>query len=218
VIDTTGSMGDELEFVKSELRSIVRAVRDRFPRVDQRVALVFYRDEGDAYVTRRFDFTGDLGEVRKNLQAQSAGGGGDKPEAMHKALEDAVSLKWRADGTARVLFLIGDAPPHAKDVGRTVDVVNALRKKGVAVYPVAASGYDTPAEFVLRAAALLTGGQFLFLTDDSGVGDAHAEPHLTDYYVERLDRLMARLIAGELAGKRVPPEPNDIVRTVGHPR
>ena len=78
MIDTTGSMGDELEYIKAEVRSIARAVHNRFPQVDQRFALVVYRDEGDEYVTRRFDFAG-LEEFRSDLRAQSAGGGGDRP-------------------------------------------------------------------------------------------------------------------------------------------
>jgi len=217
VVATTGSMGDELEYLKSELRSIARAVHDRFPEVDQRYGLVFYRDEGDEYVTRRFEFTPSLDEVRKNVQAQSAAGGGDPPEAVHKAFEDAVSLQWRTSNAARVLFHIADAPPHAEHMNRAMNAVNALRKKGVAIYPVAASGYDPPTEFVMRTSAMLTGGQFLFLTDDSGVGNAHAEPHLTNYHVERLDKLMIRLIASELAGKRIPPERGDILRSVGKP-
>ena len=45
-------------------------------------------------------------------------------------------------------------------------------------------------------------GQYLFLTDHSGVGNPHAEPHVPDYQVERLDRLMIRMIASELSGKR----------------
>jgi hypothetical protein len=218
VVDTTGSMADELEYLKSELRSIVRTVHDRFPRIDLRVALVFYRDEGDEYVTRKFDFTAAVDEVRNNLRAQKAAGGGDPPEAMHRGLEEAGTLTWRDGNTARVLFLIADAPPHAEDMLRTLKAVDVLRKRGVVFYPVAGSGYDNPTEFVMRASALLTGGQFLFLTDDSGVGNAHAEPHLTNYHVERLDRLMVRLITAELLGKPVRPAPNDIVRTVGKPQ
>ncbi len=80
------------------------------------------------------------------------------------------------------------APPHGKDLPRTMAAVNALRKKGVTCYPIAASGYDSVTEFVMRTSALLTGGQFLFLTDDSGVGNPHAEPHIPDYHVERRPR------------------------------
>jgi hypothetical protein len=90
-----------------------------------------------------------------------------------------------------------------------------LRKKGVAIYPLACSGYDDAAEFVLRTCAVMTGGQFLFLTDDSGVGDSHAEPHIPYYNVQKLDRLMVRMIACELAGKRIEPEQGEILRAVG---
>jgi hypothetical protein len=218
VIDTTGSMGDELEYIKAEMRSIARTIHDRFPQVNQRYGLVFYRDVGDEYVTRKFDFTTSIDEVRKNLHAQSAQGGGDPPEAMERGMEDAVNLQWRTGNTARVLFLLADAPPHAQDMERTLKAVNGLRKKGVAIYPVACSGYDNPTEFIMRTSALMTGGQFLFLTDDSGVGNPHGEPHLTNYNVERLDKLIIRMISAELTGKRNTAEPNDVLRTVGRPQ
>jgi hypothetical protein len=217
LLDTTGSMGDELEFLKSEIKGIATAVHDRFPQVNQHYALVLYRDDGDDYVTRRFDFTASVDEFRKNLAAQSAAGGGDYPEAMHRGMEEALQLRWREGNTARVLFLTADAPPHAQFVGRTLNAASALRKKGVSIYPVACSGYDDTAGFVMRGCALLTGSQFLFLTDDSGVGEGHGEPHIPFYHVQKLDRLMIRMIAGELAGKRVEPEPEEVLRTVGKP-
>jgi hypothetical protein len=217
VLDTTGSMGDEIEYLKAEIKGIVGAVQDRFPHVHQRYALVLYRDEGDAYVTRTFDFTSSADEFRDRIAAQRAEGGGDYPEAMHKGLGEAVKLPYRAADTARVLFLIADAPPHNPDLRQTLEAGDALRKKGVAVYPVACSGYDATCEFVMRACALLTGGQFLFLTDDSGVGEAHGEPHIPYYRVQRLDQMMIRMIAGELSGRRLEAEPGEILRTVGRP-
>jgi hypothetical protein len=217
VVDTTGSMDDELDFLKSEIKSIASAVREKFPQVNQRYALVLYRDQADDYVTRPFDFTGSIEEFRKNLGAQRADGGGDEPEAVHRALEEAVQLRWREGNTARVLFLVADAPPHAQFAGQTLTTANVLRKKGVTIYPVACSGYNPAAEFIFRGCALLTGGQFLFLTDDSGVGHPHAEPHFPFYHVQRLDRLMIRMIASELSGKRIEPEPGQILRTVGKP-
>jgi hypothetical protein len=219
VLDATGSMGDELEYLKAEIKSIAGAVSQRFPNVKQRYSLIQYRDEGtgDEYAVRAFPLTGSLDEFRNQLNAQRAGGGGDYPEAMHLGLEEAVKLGWRGDHTARVLFLVADAPPHARHAKRTLDAVDALRKKGVAIYPVAASGSDDACEFVMRTAAVLTGGQYLFLTDDSGVGNAHAEPHIPFYHVEKLNQLMIRLIAGELSGRRVEPEQGQIIRTVGQP-
>jgi hypothetical protein len=221
VVDTTGSMGDELHYLKSEIRSIAAAVRERFPNVQQRYGLAVYRDEGDDYVSRRYEFTSDLERFQQQIAAQSAAGGGDIPEAVHKGLEEATRLEWRTADTARVLFLIGDAPPHGRDAAATLDQVDVLRKKGIAIYGVAASCSDAPAteatEFFFRAASLLTGGQYLFLTDDSGVGDSHGEPHIPHYHVEKLNKLMVRMIAAELAGKRLEPDPKDILRTVGKP-
>jgi hypothetical protein len=219
VLDTTGSMSDELEYLKSEFRGIAADVDRQFPGVDKRYGLVVYRDEGmgDEYVTRTFPLTPFLIEFRNNLSAQSAAGGGDYPEAMHRGLEEAVGLEWRDGNTARVVFLVADAPPHTQFANRTMKAVDTLRKKGVVIYPVAASGTDDACEFIMRSGALLTGGKYLFLTNDSGVGDAHGEPHIPYYHVERLNKLMVRMIAGELAGKRIEPRSADILRTVGRP-
>ena len=208
-------MGDEITFLQSEIKQIAAAVKAKFPQVNQRYGLVVYKDEGDEYVTRVSNFTASLDDFQRNLVKESAGGGGDTPEAIHKALEDCKQLSWRDADTARVMFVITDAPPHREHMQRTLEAADVLRKKGVAIYPLACSGYDDPAEFVLRAAAMMTGGQFLFLTNDSGVGNSHAEPHIPFYHVEKLDRLMVRMIATELSGKKVEAESGDILRTVG---
>jgi hypothetical protein len=76
----------------------------------------------------------------------------------------------------------------------------------VRIYPVAASGVKEKAEFVMRSTAFLTLGQYLFLTDHSGVGGSHAAPHVPQYTVEFLSGLMFRMIASELAGRRLEPE------------
>ena len=204
VIDTTQSMADELNYLRVELASIVSAVRLLFPNVDQRYALILYRDHGDEYVVRNaIDFTGSLPDFLSQLSAQSTQGGGDEPEAMHLALENANKLSWRPGNTARVMFLVADAPPHDQYITRTRDAVEDLRRKGVAVYPIAGSGPMEVCEYVMRATAFLTRGQYLFLTDHSGVGNPHARPTAPKYEVEPLNQLMIRMIASELAGKPV---------------
>jgi hypothetical protein len=130
-------------------------------------------------------------------------------------LQAATQLRWQDNDTARVAFLIADAPPHAQHMNATLAAVNTLRKKGVAIYPVACSGYDDACELVMRSSALLTGSQFLFLTDDSGVGNAHGEPRIPYYQVERLEKLMVRMITSELSGQHIQSEAADIIRTVG---
>jgi Mg-chelatase subunit ChlD len=215
VIDTTGSMGDEMEYLKVEMRDIAEAIEHHFPGVEQRFALVVYKDEGDQYVTQSFDFTSNLDSFQRNLGAESAGGGGDYPEAMDAAMEAATKLSWRNGDTARVTFLVADAPPHANDFDDTFEAVDELREMGVAVYPVASSGVAGEAEFAMRTTAMLTGGEYLFLTDDSGVGNPHAEPHIPCYTVEQLAPLMVRAVRSELSGHRVEAEPQFSIRTVG---
>ena len=78
-----------------------------------------------------------------------------------------------------------------------------------------AQGCAGEAEFVMRSAAMLTGAQYLFLTDDSGVGNPHAEPHIPCYTVEQLAPLMVRAVRSELSGKRVEAEQQFSIRTVG---
>src|SRR6188474_395988 len=67
VLDTTGSMGGLIEGAKRKIWSIARRIGEGRPRPDLRIALVAYRDRGDAYVTRTYDFTGDMDEVFAHL-------------------------------------------------------------------------------------------------------------------------------------------------------
>src|SRR5262249_2701918 len=123
ILDTTGSMGDELNHLKAEIRGISAAIAKQFPEVRQRFALVCYRDEGqgDEYVTRPLDSDPAIAVSHNRLAAQSAAGGGDYPEAMHRGIEDAIPLRWNTDAdTVRLAFLIADAPPHAQHMNRTL--------------------------------------------------------------------------------------------------
>jgi len=79
-----------------------------------RIAFVGYRDLQDAYVTRVFDFTQDLETMYTHLRDYKADGGGDTPEHVNQALYEAVQkLSWsRNPGALKILYLVGDAPPH----------------------------------------------------------------------------------------------------------
>lgn len=80
VLDTTGSMGGLIEGAKRRIWSIARRIGEGRPRPELRIALVAYRDKGDLYVTRTYDFTADMDEVFDRLSAFRAEGGGDGPE------------------------------------------------------------------------------------------------------------------------------------------
>ena len=204
IVDTTGSMGDELTWLQAELRDVVAQTLADHPGVDARLGLVAYRDAGDAYVTHNFPLSSDHGAFQASLAAESADGGGDYPEAVDVALQEASGFAWRSDpGVAKVALLVGDAPPHDSQLGATFAAGNALRRAGVSIYPVASSGVGDLAELVFRSLAADSSGQYLFLTDHSGIGHPHAEPHAEDYTVELLRDALLRVLAAELAGSRV---------------
>lgn len=217
VIDATGSMGDEMRYVQAELDRIVDTVQEELPGLSLRFGLIVYRDQGDEYVTRSFDFTGDLAAFRSHLAAQAANGGGDYPEAMHDAIDEMNQLSWRSGNAARLAFLIADAPPHDDRVGSTLDGVEQARRTGVKIFSVAASGVADLAEYVMRVASQTTLARYVFLTDDSGIGGSHAEPHIPCYRVQYLGRLMVRLIIGEMRGALAPLADEDVLRTAGDP-
>ena len=215
VIDSTGSMGDEIEYLTTEFRDIVAAIQSQFPGVSTRFGLVAYRDLGDEFVVRSYDFTDSLETMQGQLAQQSANGGGDYPEAMEQALGRALDVSWRGGNTARLLFLVADAPPHDENLGMTLDKAKTARQMGIRIYPLAASGVADTAEYLMRVMAATTHSRYLFLTDDSGVGNAHAEPKVPCYAVTRLDQLLIRVIASELSGQRVEPAGEQIIRSVG---
>jgi Mg-chelatase subunit ChlD len=114
VLDTTGSMSGLIEGAKRKIWSIANAVAAAQPTPEIRMALVGYRDRGDAYVTRISGLTADLDRIYADLMEFEADGGGDSPESVNQALHEAlVDLAWsQDDGTLRLIYLVGDAPPH----------------------------------------------------------------------------------------------------------
>ena len=213
-IDTTGSMTDELSYLQVELDSIVASLRRIRPGTDIRVGLLVYRDEGDEYVTRRFEFTADLVSLRRQLGAQQANGGGDYPEAVDRAFADANGFDWRDDAT-KVMLHVADAPPHAERTSATWQQALALRTRGVHIVPVAASGVAEDAQYLMRSMAALTQSRYLFLTDDSGVGLAHDEPDVPCYVVTPLDGLIERVVASLMLGQRIEPRADAVLRRTG---
>ena len=213
-LDATGSMADEMRFLQTELTAIMQRVAADNPGLDIHAGLIVYRDKGDAYVTRDFNFTGDLAAFNTSLAEQSARGGGDFPEAMHTALQKGEGLSWRPDAI-KVNLLVADAPPHDRHISETWQTALNARSAGIHVVPLAASGVDPTAEFIMRAMGQITGGRYLFLTDDSGVGNPHAEPDVDCYIVTRLDGLVQRVLESLVKGQRVEPEGDAVIRTVG---
>ncbi|HVK37406.1 MAG TPA: carboxypeptidase regulatory-like domain-containing protein [Candidatus Kapabacteria bacterium] len=198
VIDATGSMGDEITYIKSELESVIDRVRENHSdRIAIRLGANFYRDQGDDYVVRSFPFTESTFEAIGFIRDNEAGGGGDFPEAVEEALADGIdNHEWSPSARARIMFLVLDAPPHY-DEGRIRQIQDLARRaaeKGIRIIPVASSGIDKETEFLLRLLGIYSGGTYTFLTDDSGIGNSHLKPSIGKHDIEYLDDLMVRLI------------------------
>ena len=214
VIDTTGSMGDELRYLQAELKDIIASIESTYPTLNTRIGLTLYRDVGDEYVVRDFDFTSNIEELQANLAAQKANGGGNYPEAMDQALETAMGQSWRP-GSIKAMMLVADAPPRDANIGKAWDQAILARPKGIHIVPVAASGVGPKAEYIMRAMAAVTQSRYIFLTDDSGVGNPHAEPDVDCYIVTRLDTMVKRVLSSLISGNRVEPSDAEIIRSVG---
>lgn len=199
--DTTGSMGDELEYLKAELEDIVRKVSSRNANTEIRTSVNFYRDEGDEYVVRQFPFTSDIEQSLDAIGKQSSGGGEDFPEAVHTALDSAINNHDWDENSVKIMFLVLDAPPHEDEqIISEVNIhVREAAEKGIRIVPIASSGVDKSTEYLLRTMAFTTGGTYTFLTDDSGIGGSHIEPTVGAYNVEKLSDMMVRIVNSYLA-------------------
>ena len=192
ILDTTGSMGDEITYLQKDFSAIAEEVAAE----GVTFSVNFYKDEGDEYVTRCNPFTDDVKEIQRALNKEYADGGGDTPEAVAEILAEVLnSGEWQDDAN-KIAFLIFDAPPH--DGSAEAELIEAAvrqaAKKGIRVVPVVASNAERETELFGRALAIMTGANYVFLTDDSGVGDSHLEPIIGDYDVELQHDIIVRNI------------------------
>ncbi|MFY8001687.1 MAG: vWA domain-containing protein [Candidatus Kapaibacteriota bacterium] len=197
VVDATGSMGDEIQYLKVELQDVLRRAQQQSGMTQLRMASVFYRDYGDDYVVRPFPFTTDINSLVNFIGQQDASGGGDFPEAVDEALVEAVTKQqWSGSAVNRLLFLILDAPPRLNSsvVERLQRVMRQAAVQGIRIIPITASGINRETEALMRSLAIGTGGTYIFITDNSGVGNDHLEATVGRYDVEFLNNLILRLL------------------------
>lgn len=197
IVDATGSMSDELEFLKDDLKNIIQKVEKSGSNLDIATSSVFYRDEQDEYLVKSSGFTNNIDNTLAFINEQSAAGGGDFPEAVHTALNTALEdLQWSSRARTRLAFLILDAPPHHREEIK-FDIQNSVRlaaQMGVKLIPVTASGIDKNTEFLMRHFSMATNSTYVFITNHSGIGNDHIEPSIGEYEVELLNELLIRLI------------------------
>lgn len=206
ILDTTGSMDEEIARLKTtiELINLNLSSLSSTPRL--RFGLVLYRDRGDEYVTQVVPFTPDLAAFQAALDQVEASGGGDTPEDLQAALQEAMRLDWSRGGV-RLAFVITDAPPHL-DYGQSYTYVQAAREareKGVKIFSVGTGGLDLQGEIVLRQVSQYTSAKYIFLTygesGESEGGAAGSVSHHTgaNYQTDKLEAIIIRFAKEELA-------------------
>lgn len=213
ILDTTGSMSEEIEGVKETLDKVVREVGGA---ATIRVGLVEYKDQGDAFVTKAYPFTTDLAAFRKQIDGIHASGGGDTPEDVNSGLAATLQeLKWTSDSAARVAFLIADAPPHL-DYPQSVSYTASAKRAasmGIKLHTISASGMDDVGQAAFRQIAQFTGGTNMFVLrggagpQSTGAGDAKSSCGGThqNFTSGNLDELILRKVKLEVAALKANP-------------
>jgi uncharacterized protein YegL len=218
LLDATGSMGDEIAQLQNNIMSISTQVNQTLGNTDVRYGLVAYRDHGDDYVTRTYDFVPDVQTFQEQLNRVRADGGGDTPEALNEGLHAAIrEVSWRGEDTIKLVFLVADAAPHldyTNDYDYSHEMV-AAAWQGIKIYPIASSGLTPDGEYVFRQMAQYTMGNFIFLTYASGTSGPSGETRTDleageemqqqqNYSVEQLDELVVQRITDEINALNIP--------------
>ncbi len=196
IVDATGSMGDEIDFLRSELTDIISRLEAHNQKTSYRTASVFYKDHKEDYLTLTTELSEDVTKTTEFINTKSAGGGGDYEEAVEEGIKEALALDWNPNAVARIAFLVLDAPPHHTPV-----IIETLRSQvttaaaqGIKLIPITASGINRETEFLMKYLSIITNGTYVFITDDSGIGHGHLDPIVEDFEVEKLNDLIVRLI------------------------
>lgn len=115
VVDTTGSMSDDIANTKENMASILAHLSEKTE--NYRVALIDYRDfssrtgsSGDYPYKLQLDFTSDDAAIISAINSLNLGDGGDEEETVYSALMAAVDLDWRTNAQ-KVIITLGDAAP-----------------------------------------------------------------------------------------------------------
>jgi hypothetical protein len=195
VVDSTGSMHDEIRTIKEEMVNIINNVNQGYPRPDVKVGIVTYRDyesQENGYLTRSSDLTSNLYSSIKFIKNLEAAGGGDYEEAVEAGLNEAINeMNWRSN-SERIIILVGDAPARSHPQGNQdyygnepeeysnynwKDAVYDANKKEIRIFTASGSGMNDEGLRQWQVIARNTGGSFISLT--------YERRQVDDYFVER---------------------------------
>ncbi len=161
VFDSTGSMGGEINQLKSRISEIGRILFQLVP--ETRVSICTYRDRGSEYVVKGIPLTNRLGELVGFLTGIQAAGGGDDPEAVDEGIRWVLENNEFRPQARKVILIFGDAPPHVAHQLDCLKQAMEFRRSGGIVSTITCRRNKPLAEF--EEISRIGGGE-AFLTDD----------------------------------------------------
>lgn len=207
VLDTTGSMGEEIERLRDTIEIVHANIAAMTPRPAVRFGMVLYKDRGDEYVTEVVPFTADLQAFQAALAEVYASGGGDTPEDLQAALEDALKrMNWNTAGV-RIGFVITDAEPHL-DYDQKYTYAQAAkdaRARGIRFHTIGTGGLGVEGEYVLRQLSQYTEGKYIFLTygetgeSEGGASGSVSHHSGANFQTDKLEAIIIRFVKEDLA-------------------
>ena len=173
VVDATGSMGPIIQWLHRDVKRLMKVFG--MVSLEPRIGLTFYRDQGDAFITRSQPLTSSVDALLGELSQMTAKGGGDLPEAVFDGLSECMNKNaWVLnDAGKRVIILIGDAPPKPETMDKCVALVQRAAEKGLRLYAIKArTGYGADDLPQFDTLAGVGKGQSIWIDQWSGGQDA----------------------------------------------
>ena len=158
-LDTTGSMREQVDGLRSEIVQLTHLLRKLSPAVA--IGVIDFKDrcEGaDAvreFGLRRMDSAGldALARFTRTMRAGGSGCNSDSPEALAAALNTAIASRWRTESEARVIVIITDNPAYEEKQAQALGAASsfASARGSQSKVSVVLRGNDVP--FLRRLAA-----------------------------------------------------------------
>lgn len=183
LVDTTGSMGDDVDKLNADLAIYIAALKEKCTH-DYRIALIDYRDfpgntyySGDYAYKVRLDFTNDTTKIYNAFGKLDLGYGGDWEETVFSAMIDGgKKLSWRSDA-ARIMVLISDAPAQNPEykTGYTASDAKSYLKSNNILFFVIDSANDSEVKACFAPICSASGGLYQGITRTDEITDAMVE-------------------------------------------
>ncbi len=196
LVDTTGSMTNELNALQAALPDLVDHLTTLFARENLHLGLVTYGDQGKQAPVQMFEFTDDSRLFTETLASLTAVGGGDYPEDLNEGLYQAVTgMAWRSEAN-KLLILFGDAPPQAAtDPARSFVPASLLAaEQGIRLVVIGSDGLDAAGEAIFQQIAQTGNGRFYLISDNpensSSATAVYAPAHLPTLLTEIVEEVL----------------------------